>query len=374
MRSFLQSSDDLSVGIVLDNAVLGNDLDCQNFDLRNVALMLPPPANLVGIDDPRLSGPRAVPDGSVTDESVNATAGIVQSKLNLNGVIPAAWLANVLSSASDRLAAKGNLTEHAANKDAINGYAGLDADGKATTVGFTAGAATGNVTSIGMIVPDPFFMTGSPIVGSGTLTADWKACPHNAWFGSDGTLDFQHHEFIYPFYVTDHIESNLLGGQPASKFTSGTFARARLPQAKWVASGSLHNRGVIPDPGTGPADMYLGRDMTWRHFVVNDPALVYQPVVDDVTIVLDWWEPGKAHITIRSLVKGSVLFYRVTAEGDTHLGFHEAIHEDTPDDIHITLAVNEHDFIEAYASKAGYTNSDIEEWEVITPITDLELP
>ena len=371
LKSSVLSDNDLTVTMLLDNAVLGNDLDCQNCDLRNIALMLPPPTNLVGIDDPRLSGAREVPDGSVTNDSVNATAGIAQSKLNLDGVIPADWLATgPLSFASDRKAAQGDLVEHVANRGASDGYAALDADGKVVSVVFDDGPATGSVNSVGMTVPDPLFITGSPITGSGTFHVNWKQCPHNAWFGSDGTLDFQHHEFIYPFYVTDHIEGGLLGGQPCSKFTTGTFARARLPEVK---HGAIHNRGVLPAPGaTGPT-MYFGRDTLWHHFVVNDPALVYQPGMENPTITLDWWEIRKAHITIRCLTKGANLFYRVTAEGHVQGAFKEVLHDDTPDDPHITLQVNEHDFIEAYAAKPGYTNSDIEEWEVITPITDLEL-
>ena len=146
--------------------------------------------------------------------------------------------------------------------------------------------------------------------------------------------------------------------------------------------GTGHAKGMVPDPGETSPNNYLGRDMQWHHFVVNDPALAHQPHVPDVTIVLDWWEAHepttndpslvKAHVTIRTLLKDAHLFYRVTPQHVIHPDdFQEVLHDKTPDDPHITLEVNEFDFIEAYSAKQGYTNSDIEQWRVMTPISDL---
>ena len=357
---------------ILENAGLTSDLDCQNYSLKNIRLMTPVPENLVAINDPRLTGGRMVPDGSVTDDSVNATAAIDQSKLSLNGVIPPSWVTGVALIGHTPKAAAGNLAEFQSRKNVANGYAGLDSVGKVAAPHFAAGPATGSLTQIGIAVPDPYTVTPANISSSGTFAVHWKTAPANMWFGSDGTLDFQHHEFIYPFYVTGDIEGGLLGGVPCSKFVSGAFPVARWPLAKY---GSVHNQGMVPDPGsTGAANMYLARDMTYKNFVVNDPAVVYQPRISNPTIVLDDWDrAGAVDITIRTRQKGAFLFYRVTPQGSSPGSFKEVLHGSTPDDIHITLTVNEHAFIEAYAAKQGYINSDIEEWTVITPLTDLGL-
>lgn len=363
---------------ILEDAILGNDLDCQNYSLLNIGAMVPVPDNLVAVDDPRLDGGATPLDGSVTNESVAATAGIDQSKLNMNGAIPAAWLSSSLE-----LAAPGNLAEYHSRKGAPNGYAALDADGKIAASHFTPGDAIGSVTAVGLNFMTPLRNFGPDIItGSGTFDVRWKTnTPGLCWFGWDGTIDPQHPDIFRPFYVANQLVGGMVSGLPCSKFTSGVFARSLCPVARGL--GEFHRRGMVPDPGaTGAKGMYLGRDMNWHHFVVNDPALAHQPKVPDVTIVLDWWEPHipklhdptlvKAHVTIRTLLNGASLFYRVTPQDDdTPLPFQMALHKKTPDDVHITLEVNDHDFIEAYASKTGYNNSDIEQWEVITPITDL---
>jgi hypothetical protein len=378
---------------ILDNAVLANDLDCQNYDLRNIGTMEPVPENLVGINDPSLSGGRTMAAGSVTNDSVNATASIDQSKLNLNLNIPSDWtIGSIPGGDGIPRAAAGNLSELMSRKGVPNGYAGLDADGKIAVSYLTPGDAVGSITSIGMRFKyiwnrDPLAVHPQTITTSGTFTVTWVNNPGAAcWFGSDGTLDPQHHEFTYPFFVPHAVEENMMS-VPATKFVIGVFPTARLPLAKGmgVAPPAGQTRiGMVPNPGpTGARTMYLGRDMNWHHFVVNNPAVAHQPTAPDVTIVLDSWkehkptpeDPSKvkAFITIRSLLGGSSLFYRVTPESLTPLGFHKAVHKDTPDDVHITVEVNEYDFVEAYAAKQGYNNSDVEEWQVITPITDLNL-
>ena len=364
---------------ILENAELTSDLDCQNYSLKNVGAMIPAPGNLVSIDDPRLTGGRMVPDGSVTNDSVNATAGITQDKLALNGVIPPSWVTGVALLGHTPKAADGSLAEFQSRKGAPNGYAALDSNSKVAAPHFAAGPATGTLTQIGMVVPDPYTVTPASISSSGTFAVHWKTAPANMWFGSDGTLDFQHHEFIYPFYVTGDLEGGLTGGLPCSKFTSGVFpvvSRWPVAQRGTVDNGHIHHQGMVPDPGaTGAGNMYLARDMSYKHFVVNDPAVVYMPTIPNPTIVLDDWDlPGlTVAITIRTRLKGAFLFYRRTPQGSAPGSFKQALHPATPDDIHITLKVNEHDFIEAYAAKQGYINSDIEEWTVITPLTDLGL-
>lgn len=370
---------------VLEDAVLGSDLDCQNFDLRNIDELMPVPDGLVSINDPGLTDGRTPPDGSVTNETVNATAAIDQSKLSLNGVIPTAWLG------SEGLAAPGDLVERIENKGAPNGYAAMDAEGKIDASHFTPGDAIGSITSIGLTFESPLKNFGpQQITSSGTFDVRWKSnTPGLCWLGNDGHVDPQYPDIYKPFYIAGGVNPWMVTNLPCSKFTSGVFRRINsdntvlLPIAQPM--GQFHARGMVPDTGaSGGHNMYLGRDIQWHYFTVNDPNLAHQPKVPDVTIVLDWWEEHKptlrdpslvkAHVTIRSLLKGSYLFYRVTPVGTIHPpAFQNAIHDKTPDDVHITLEVNERDIVDAYAARTGYNDSDIEHWQVITPITDLRL-
>ena len=365
---------------ILENAELSTDLDCQNFDIRNVIAMEPVPDGLVGLNDPRLTGGRQPVDGSVTDYHVNATAAIDQSKLNLNGGIPLKFT----GTAAGR-AARGNLVERLVNKGAPNGYAALGSDGKISAAHFTPGDAIGALTSIGITVKVPLHVHPAQITSSGTFVFTWDHPSTHAWFGSDGTVDFQHHEFIYPFFVTHPFNVEMFS-LPCSKFTGGIFPYRRFPVALGVGvppvPPSTSRKGYVPNPGASGPTMYLGRDMLWHHFVINDPNLVHQPPVPDVTIVLDWWEKHeptgddpalvKARVTIRSLLKDAHLFYRVIPQHIIHPDpFQEANYDDTPGDAHITIEVDEFETIEAYAAKQGYNNSDIETWTVFTPISDL---
>jgi len=365
---------------VLENAVLANNLDCQNYDLKNVGMVTPVPDNLVGIDDPRLDGGRPPAPGSVTDDSVNASAAIDQSKLAFLGTMPGTWLVysplldpEILSTR----AVGGSAAEFLSRKGANNGYAALDANGKIPVAHFTPGDAIGALTDIGMTVRPPLNVQPGHITTSGTFAIHWTAPTSRGWFGSDGTFDPQHHEFIYPFFVNQAFNAGMFS-LPCSKFTAGTIPLARLPIVKPPGVTGGPAPGLVPDPGANGSPLnYLGRDTLWHHFTITNPALAMQPKVPDVTIVLDWWEAHtpttadpslvKAHVTIRTLLKDAHLFYRINNADD----FTEALHDKTPDDPHITLEVNEFDFIEAYAAKQGYNNSDIEEWTVFTPISDL---
>jgi hypothetical protein len=96
---------------IIEDSVLEDHLDCQNFDLRNVGQFYPVPAGLVGTNDPALSDPRTPPIGSVTDFHVNAIAAIAQQKLLFNGAPPPDWVGN----GSGQMAA-GDLAEHLSNK------------------------------------------------------------------------------------------------------------------------------------------------------------------------------------------------------------------------------------------------------------------
>ena len=148
----------------LENAQLTTDLECGLFALRNLGSINPPPANLVLSTDPRLSDPRMPLAGSVVNASVAAGAAIDQSKLNLNGVIPPAWLGTTATTA-----AQGSLAEYVANKGQPNGYAALDGTGKVPSAQLPSGVGTGTVTSAGLTMPAQFAVAGGPVTGSGTL-------------------------------------------------------------------------------------------------------------------------------------------------------------------------------------------------------------
>ena len=160
---------------ILEEAALGSDLDCQNFDLRNIGHMYPVPVGLVDKNDPTLYDPRVPPFASVTNDSVSPVAEISQSKLNLNDVIPPAWLA------TDG-AAKGSSSEFRSRKGTPNGYAALDAAGKLLSSNVTAGAGLGTVTSVALLLP-PELAETPPITDSGAFSPQWNDVPDGSWFG-----------------------------------------------------------------------------------------------------------------------------------------------------------------------------------------------
>src|SRR5678816_3632664 len=135
---------------LLQEAVLGTDIDFDGFSLLNVDEMLPVPSNLVDLSDARLDDPRTPPAGSVTNAKVAATADIVQSKLNLNGNIPTGWLSTgALDLDNSVKAAKGSLVERMANKNVASGYAGLDANSRVAVGQLpSTGPAAGTVNDV----------------------------------------------------------------------------------------------------------------------------------------------------------------------------------------------------------------------------------
>jgi hypothetical protein len=163
---------------IIEDTILGSDLDCRFYDLLNVKSLQPIPPNLATSDDIRLTDERLPLPGSVTDESVAIDAGIVQSKLNLDGDVPPAWIGT-----ASGMAAQGDLAEYLANKDQPNGYAGLDSTGKIPPNILPAGVGTGSVTSVGLSMPPHFLVTGSPVTGAGTISSVWNTVADLSWFG-----------------------------------------------------------------------------------------------------------------------------------------------------------------------------------------------
>ena len=92
---------------IIEDAILGTDLDAQFHSLLNVKSLDPVPLNLATSDDVRLTDVREPLPGSVTNASVADDAAIDQSKLALTGQIPTAWLGT-----SSTQAAQGDLVEY----------------------------------------------------------------------------------------------------------------------------------------------------------------------------------------------------------------------------------------------------------------------
>jgi len=104
-------------------------------------------------------------------------------------------------------------------------------------VGSGTGGGSGTVTSVGLSLPPFITVTGSPVSTSGTLT---------------GTLATQ--------TANTHFAGPTSGSAAAPTFRA--LVPADLPV--FVASGSSHAPGAVPDPGsTAGSTRYLREDATW---------------------------------------------------------------------------------------------------------------
>ena len=101
--------------------------------------------------------------------------GLAQNKINLatqvTGTLPAAnggtGVTNLTFSGSSHKVASvsGSLT----NTHCVN----IDASGNLTDAGAACGTGAGSVSSVGLIVPSPFSVSGSPVTGSSSFTVTW---------------------------------------------------------------------------------------------------------------------------------------------------------------------------------------------------------
>lgn len=323
---------------LLDNAKLITDLDAGSFNLLNVGAFSPLPPNLVDTSDPALSDAREPLPGSVTNASVNAAAAIAQSKLNLDGTIPATWLGTASTQA-----AQGNLAEYLSNKNQPNGYAGLDGSGKILSANLPGTTGTGTVTSVGLSMPAQFSVSGSPVTNAGTLAASWVAVADNSWFGnkSGGAAA--------PQFYTTPLPTVLIPDLDTSKVVSGTFPSARLPVA--VGLGVSHAAGAVPDPGDGTggalATDYLARDMSWQPIPALGPT--YQPTIPNPTLSPSGNITGPIIVAFSDSVNGVTFFYSTTSAST---GFQEV-----PSTGYVSLAAG--DTLWSYAARPGYVNSAV---------------
>ena len=320
---------------LLEDAALANSLDAQFQNILNVGTLEPAPANLVTSDDARLDDVREPIPGSVTNASVAPSAAIDQSKINLNGQIPTAWLGTASTQA-----ARGDLVEYIANKNQPNGYAGLDGTGKIPSANLPDGVGLATVTSVGISLPPELQLSPgdpNPITVSGTWNIRWVPLAGPAWFGriASGSGD--------PTFQYGAIPTALIPDLDASQVVSGEFAPLRLPLA---IHGTGHAKGAAPDPGTGTATDYLARDMTYK--TAPTVAVTYQPTLSTPTINHTNEGTGDQTITPSSIDPGVTFFYSNTVTGVApFFEFPEVGYIALPDATHIWV----------YAARPGWNNS-----------------
>lgn len=112
----------------------------------------------------------------------------------------------------------------------------LSTDG-AGTVFWASVGGVGTVTSVGLGMPSEFTVTGSPITGSGTLTAAW---------------------------VTQ--SANKIHAGPTTGSAAAPTFRSLVPAdyPVFIASGGSHAAGAVPDPGSSSGTTrFLREDATW---------------------------------------------------------------------------------------------------------------
>lgn len=339
---------------LLENPILTGSLDGGGFIMRNVASLEPVPSPFLDVDDPMFSDPRAVLDGSVTNDSISPTAQIDQSKLNLNGSMPASWLGN-----GPDQAAKGNLTETISNRGLFYGHAELDKNGVVPSGEMPHGPAAGSVNSVFLGMPTRTFNVAgpNPITSAGTWSVSWVPASARSFFGVDGPISPGGP--VRPRFVTAPMDVSLIPDLDASKFSGTAFPVALMPPAKF---GTVHNRGIIPDPTQhGTPTSYLARNMTWRNFPTGLPN---QPSADSpqITVKFEPNDDGSYSVVVFSTLAGSVLFTRVN-----DAPFTEAVQDPNATNIVKELTVQYGDHVSAYVAKQGYNDSEIAEYDVTPP-------
>jgi hypothetical protein len=322
---------------IIEDSVLGTDLDAQFHSLLNVASLDPPPPNLATIDDVRLTDVRAPLDGSVVNASVAADAAIDQSKINFNGQIPTAWMGT-----SSTQAAQGDLAEYIANKNVPGGYVGLDSAGRIPTSALPDGAGLATLTSVGITLPPELHLgpgDPNPITGSGTWRISWLDMGGAAWFGALAAGP--------PAYQFGPIPVSLVPNLNAGQVTSGQFPPERMTAAIYGAGSAP---GAVPDPGpsTGDPTDYLSRSMIYRP--APSVSAVNQPTLPDPSTSV---QPDG---TNRKVFAGSdianvVFFWSFTSSGSPFTEF--------PNPGYVIVNPSGHAYIYIYSSRSGWNNSAI---------------
>lgn len=333
---------------LIQEGKLNTDIDFAGFRILNSGDWVPVPPSITALNDVRLDDTRPVPTGSVTKEKVFVNAGIEQSKLLLDGVIPPSWLGN-----ANGKAAQGNLVEQIANRGTINGHVELDADGRIKVADLpSTGPQTGTVTKVGLQVPPGLLQTQPPVTTAGALITVWDTEPPESWFGVDGTASLDQ-PTTTPSFISSPVPSALVPDLAATIFTTGSFDPSFLPKAKGLGAG--HAIGLLPDPmmqDEGHFDDYLGRDMIWKTMRQDVP---YQPMLPDVQLTFLGYYRDQANVSMFCPQKGSDLFY-LTFNPE---GLPPVIPSFMATSNPATILITPGWVVQAYAAKAGWNNSNM---------------
>ena len=246
-------------GIVESNKFLGSGSTSDSVDLNTAEVggILPVAKGGTGVSTTPPAGGAAYGNGSTIAYTAAGTAGQV---LVSDGTNPPSWQETPLPSLDDGKLWIGNgsnlAIENTVSGDGTLSNAGVLAVTKirGTLISATAPtdnqilkynssleqwvpvdlAAGGTVTSVGLALPTEFTVSGSPVIGSGTLTGAWANQNQNLVFsspdGSSGTPSFR-------ALVSDDIP-NL----DAGKITTGTFTASQIPS---LDAGKI-TTGIFP--------------------------------------------------------------------------------------------------------------------------------
>lgn len=139
-------------------------------------------------------------------------------------------------------------------------------DGSAFISAFTSPSV---VTSVGLVFSDVFTVTGSPVTGAGTLTANLSPQAANAVFAGPGSGSAATPTFRV-------LVAADIPNIAASTVTSGTFASARIP----TALNSHTFTGITPD---ADATRDLGSpSLRWANIYSADLNLSNEGASNDV--------------------------------------------------------------------------------------------
>ena len=335
---------------LLQEAFLNSEIDFNGHNLLNADEMLPVPVNLVAIDDVQLGDQRTPVAGSVTNEKVSPTAAISQSKLSLNSDIPPTWLGNKADQA-----APGDLVQYSAQKNVAGGYAGLDANSRVAVGQLpSTGPNAGTVNDVKLSLPEGLDVTVPEVITAGSLTAVWHPANNNTWFGVSGQVGFG--PAGMPVSQSKVIPDSLMPDLSASKFITGEFSLDRLPVMKALGVG--HAAGIVPDPGmTGDPTDYLARDGSYKSVTQK---VNYQPDLPEVQITLQYFQDDVASILLYCPVKGTTIFYHIQDIGASPILTPYVEAKTNP----VVLSVDPNFTVYAYAAKAGYNHSAVNNFTV----------
>jgi hypothetical protein len=342
---------DYAARTALNDAILVSDMDAAGHKILNLP-----------VDQP-------FPLLALTDANIANDANIAQSKLNLNGAIPASFIGTTSTTA-----AQGDLAEYVANKSQANGYASLDGDGKIPSAEMPVLAGTGTVTNmsvvtangisgsvatstttpavtltLGNITPDSVTVNGTGGAGflllrdqtsDATVTGQtklWSNSIGNLCYTSLGTATHTAKFTFSPMTATHTYNF---------PNTTGTLAMTSDLATAMVGVGGSHKGGLVIDTGaSGSATDYLARDASWKA-IPGAGAVTYAPTVATPILSPSANSSGPRTVSISDATGGVNIFYNV-GSSTTPFTFYPGG----------TVSVTGGVTIYSYAARAGYNNS-----------------